>query len=87
MPKFSLTAKNSSGHQTLYIDLDHEDLDDAVALTLVGEYKGGRVLHAWERNLNGHRQTFEAICNPDLNYKLDKGKGDTKKCQKCVDKL
>lgn len=43
MQRFSLTAKNSSGHQVLYIDLDHEDLDDGVALTLAGEYEGEQI--------------------------------------------
>lgn len=41
--KMKLKAKNSSGEQTLYIEPFHEDLDEAVAITLHGEYEGEEI--------------------------------------------
>jgi len=38
--KVKFTAKNSSGEQTLYIDLDHPNLEGKVGLTLLGNYRG-----------------------------------------------
>lgn len=41
--RMKLKAKNSSGEQILHVDPFHEDLDEAVAVTLVGEYEGEEI--------------------------------------------
>lgn len=41
--KVKLKAKNSSGEQTLFIDINEKYLDGLVALTLVGTYEGNDI--------------------------------------------